>query len=401
MPYCEPAHVWHPDEDVQSAYLIRCECGQYHHIGEQCPNPGDIVTYEAWRERTSAICAECGISHHGEPCPYIAIECDECGQVHAPCDECPEWCEDCAEYFVDGHECPYVYCEECGEAVYDPYGEHAEVHRDDCGGGCCESPQLAFTIRNDGSDAPLPNDTRITVTLPAGVISDAGIKEIARYLHRAGHSDVAYSLEHVGREWQTRQGNYPKRLSRFAYQQYGAKLMPETMSAVGTIARDHSNAVSVTVEISRDLNQSAAYWYHEDSCYWGGYYESRCALKTNGAFGIRSFDQYGIVSGRVWVMPLKQDAAGRMSPTFDTMSPDAFIVFNGYGDMGGYAGARLMAHMAGWTYRKIRFDCDPMYINAGGYLVAPEHIAEPYTDGSLRLSVPQHSSLYESETRNV
>jgi len=75
------------------------------------------------------------------------------------------------------------------------------------------------------------------------------------------------------------------------------------------------------------------------------------------------------------------------------------VVFNGYGDLYGYTASRIIAHLAGWTYRKIDFECSPMYINSGGYLVAPEPVAEKYTDGELRLSVSQHSSLYDRERK--
>jgi len=71
-------------------------------------------------------------------------------------------------------------------------------------------------------------------------------------------------------------------------------------------------------------------------------------------------------------MPLKLDELGNLIPTFDTETPAAFVVFNGYGDLGGYAPARIMSHMAGMTYRKITFDAQPMYVNPGapgvGYL---------------------------------
>jgi hypothetical protein len=53
--------------------------------------------------------------------------------------------------------------------------------------------------------------------------------------------------------------------------------------------------------------------------------------------------------------------------------------------------------MAGWTYRKIDFHCDWMYINAGGYLVAPEEIAKQYTNRRLSLSVHKHASLFTTE----
>ena len=46
--------------------------------------------------------------------------------------------------------------------------------------------------------------------------------------------------------------------------------------------------------------------------------------------------------------------------------------------------------MVGMTYRKIGFTCSPMYVNSeAGFLVAPEPIAEKYTDG--RLSKPSRT----------
>jgi hypothetical protein len=169
------------------------------------------------------------------------------------------------------------------------------------------------------------------------------------------------------------------------------------MSQVGNIARNHSTAVDVQIDVTRDLNQSPEAFYHDGSCWFTDYAgSSRCALKTNGGYGLRSFGTYS-VSGRAWVMPLRQDESGELVPTFETQTPDAFVVFNGYGDLSGYTAPRIVAHMAGMTYRKVGFDCDPMYINAGGYIVAPEEIAKKYTDGSLSLSVHQHARLFDRE----
>jgi hypothetical protein len=98
-------------------------------------------------------------------------------------------------------------------------------------------------------------------------------------------------------------------------------------------------------------------------------------------------------------MPLRKNADGELVPTFDTMSPDAFVAFNGYGDLNGYTGARVMAAMAGWTYARISFECSPMYVNAGGYLIAPEEIVQ--TCKSLDLSVRQHANLNEMEIANA
>lgn len=328
--------------------------------------------------------------------------CESCWDDWTSCNSCDERypAGDLTEALSGADICAgcrssyYSYCTECDGYYHDD--DTPDHDHDSSGTGCCESPQQEFAVRNDG-DEPLANDTRIAVTLPAGTISAEGLTAISRYLRDQGHFDVSYDLGELGDEWQTRGGNFAKRLSRLAYQRYQAKITPDVLSQVGCIARDHSNAVSVTVEVSRDLNASAASWYYEDSCYWGSYYESRCALKTNGGLGLRSFS-HGCVSGRAWVLPLRLDEAGKLVPTFNTLTPDAFVVFNGYGDLAGYAAPRIVAHMAGWTYRKVSFSADPVYVNSGGYLVAPESIAEQYTDGSLYLSVSQHSRLFDIET---
>ena len=364
------------------------------------------------------FCADCGDPEwdHAVTETATGLVCESCWDEYEQCAYCeqrfPEG--DLTETLSESVVCDscrsgyYTYCDECEGYYPDDYAyEHEHSRGDDC----CTSPELAFTVRNDGA-APLANDTRIKLALPAGTISTAGLQAIGRYLRNVDYDspamrNLAYDVHYgndisaLGNQWQTKTGNFAKRLSRHAYQAHRVKLSPEVMSKVGTIARDHSNAVDVEIEVTRDFNQSASYFYHSDSCYWGAYSESRCALKSNGAFGIRSFDSYGGVAGRAWVMPLRRDAYGHLTPTFNAETPDAFVVFNGYGDLGGYAGARIMAHMAGWTYRKIGFECEPMYINAGGYLVAPEEIAAPYTGGSLTLDTRQHADLYERETSHV
>lgn len=348
--------------------------------------------------------------------------CDSCVEAHFhKCGNCEtyhsyvystmgneEICDYCRS------EC-YSYCDYCDDYYHSETGHDCPGDEDECD---CESPQQEFTVRNDGQD-PLNEDESTKVSLPAGVISGEGLQGIRNLIqqryYEARNEDMdpdertkwwqlACDFEAaLGDEWQTRQGNFTKRLSRHAYKTHGLKVPPEMISAVGNIASEHSRAVDFNVEVTRDLNQSAADFYHEDSCWWQSYYHGRCALKTNGGFGLRTFsdrsDMYGAqVRGRAWVMPLKQNENGSLSPTFDTVNPAAFVVFNGYGDLQGYTGARIVAHMAGWTYRKVEFHCDPMYVNSGvGYLVAPEELAQQYTDGAVRLSVSQHSDLFMRE----
>ncbi len=57
---------------------------------------------------------------------------------------------------------------------------------------CCASPQRQFLIRNDGYE-PLENDTRATITLPAGVISAPGLTQIRNNLFAIEQNDK----EHV------------------------------------------------------------------------------------------------------------------------------------------------------------------------------------------------------------
>jgi hypothetical protein len=289
----------------------------------------------------------------------------------------------------------YTWCESCEEY----YPDDSEHNHDDDDEACCDPPQTSFTVRNDGCE-PLANDTRTMITLPAGTISAEGIKAIQNYLREQGIFVYRDEMAALGNQWQTKTGNYAKRLSRFHYQTHRVGFSPVVMSQVGCIARDHSKQVDVEIEVTRDLNQSASAFYHDDSCWWGSYSESRCALKTNGGYGIRAFGERGNVSGRAWVMPLRKKDNGQLTPTFNTMTPDALIVFNGYGELSGYAAARIISHMAGLTYRKISFVCHPMYVNSGGYLVASEEITgrvERYADNRLELDVPQHSTLFRDE----
>ncbi len=351
--------------------------------------------------------------------------CEACRENYSECNDCEQfvrygtWTQ--YDYLVcDGClDSGYSYCGDC-DVYYSTNDDDDHSHRHD---GCdCEAPAQQFMIHNDG-EAPLANDTRVKIQLPAGTISAEGMGEIALLLrdHRAtivregaysdeaynaGHpwSLLSYTLEEIGAEWQTKEGNFTKRFSRHAYKKHGLKIPPEMLSKIGNIGSAHSTAVNFDVETTRNLNLDPADFYHEDSCWWQSYSESRCALKNNGGFGLRTFTAYGEVKGRAWVMPLRLEEGSltMLVPTFETEKPDAFVVFNGYGDLSGYAPARIMAHMAGMTYRKIRFVCSPMYINnESGYLIAPEEIAQHYTDGSLALDTDSHARLYQSEQKEL
>jgi len=293
------------------------------------------------------------------------------------------WCEHC-ETYSDGP------CEECATGC-------------DC---CPAQPRFRFPANGAGT---VGNDERLTVTLPKGVISAAGIAAITeavndslptvlacreaseRYhasttpdvgvraafwqasdAHAAAEQSVHKAIESIGHEWQGKRGNYPKRLSS-ALHKLGIKLAPATISEVGNLARQYSDDQSeFHIEFTRDLNQSADYFYHEESCWWQSYANSRCALKNWGGLAMRTFanedDDHDDPSGRVFIFPLNED----FKPTQNAETAHAYMVFNAYGALGGYSAARIIAHLAGKTYRKVAFglDIDNGYVNSSaGYLV--------------------------------
>ena len=100
------------------------------------------------------------------------------------------------------------------------------------------------------------------------------------------------------------------------------------------------------------------------------------------------------VTGRAWVFPLTLDESKRFAPTFDTAHADAFVVFNGYGDLRETSqGRTLAATVPGWVSRRVSFDPGNMYVNAGGFLVGPPETVSDVD--SLPFRLERHSDLYE------
>jgi hypothetical protein len=348
-----------------------------------------VFEYEAEDSQGGPICTVCREDYSSCDDCYATIHRDDTryleGLDRAVCESCScnyYWCENC-EYYSDGP------CTECSE-----------------GCECCPAqPRFRFPANGAGTIA---QDERLTLTLPKGIISEAGIAAIsgavtaalptkqavedahAAYCandyttslqdawyaasdeHEKASRAVSKAIEAIGHEWQGKRGNYPKRLSS-ALHKVGIKLAPATISEVGNLARQYSDDQSeFHIEFTRDLNQSAGYFYHEDSCWWQSYANSRCALKNWGGLAMRTFEDAEShsddPSGRVFVFPLGDD----FRPTQNAETAHAYMVFNAYGALGGYSSARIIAHLAGKTYRKVSFglDIDNGYVNSSaGYLV--------------------------------
>ena len=444
LPIAVPLIMW-DDFDLSDAYMAAVQRhrdtpppGPYTYRPARAGFVTEVMNMVADSENVELVwCESCD-----EPVKSDEAEAIDDGHSHA-CTSCYEdnyrGCDDCGSVFhydngrytlADETVCErccdnnYSYCEDCDGYYHDSYGdEHSH-------GSCdCDVPTLHLAMRH--GDGTLAADERISVTLPSGVVSEEGMHSISRLIREHSHSVVqtpegtwsdpgfqekyeaacnernkwwilAQDVYTMDAEWTTKAGNFTKRLSKLAHKNHGLKVPADLLTKIGNVGRDNSNGAELEIELTRNLNMSAEEFYHEDSCWWQSYGDSRCSLKTNGGFAIRSFTdgtRYQPVSGRVFVMPLRlTEPRGTLTPTFDAASADAYVVFNGYGDLSGYTPARIVADMAGMTYRKISFDCNPMYVNSGaGYIVAPEELADKVYASGLHLDTDTHSFLYHRE----
>ncbi len=424
LPVVHKLVLWE-DFDLQTSWM---NAVQYHVKNPSTPwryRPDrDEFVIQVWREIADhefvniAWCASCEDPHRGDSVTPVnggtEHACESCyDEYYRPCEDCDDVVYyDDMQYVADDHSvCEscrdrnYTYCEDC-DGYYHESDSAEHTH-----GGCdCEPPTSSVTMRREG-DTVLTENERVTVSLPAGVISEEGLGLIFRlvrdyaytldaedYTTRSKWWDLAYAVHGMDTRWQTKEGNFTKRLSKLAHKLHGLKFPPELLTKVGNIARENSNGTDIQVELTRDLNLPAEEFYHAESCWWQSYSNSRCALKSNGGIGMRTFSHYGSVEGRAWIMPLRLSEDDFLRPTFDSLTADAYVVFNGYGDLSGYTPARVVAGMAGMTYRKIDFNCSPMYVNGtSGYLVASEEIASKYAESGLDLYVETHSHLFYSE----
>lgn len=355
-------------------------------------------------------CARCSMPDKQELTDVQGVEmCSTCVRTYVVrCGNCDEQCMPSANYGGQSwctrctNEHLY-YCDHCGE--YSRRTDDPHMHRNT---PCeCRPPTYEIRLRRVEKKRIIREDTKIVVDLPRGIISSAAMQEIRVYLqvwadkhrHALGNTTRSHyiylsgMLGEVGSEWQTNRGNFTKRLTSYAYKTYGLKLDPEVITQIGNIGRAQSNGVSTKVAFTRDLNQPRREFVHHGSCWWSDYNSSRCILKSNGGFAMRTFSgpRGSGATGRAWVLPMDR-TAGWWVPTFDTLTPTGFVIFNGYGDLEDYAPARIMSEITGLPYHKIGFDDEEMYVNnESAYLLVPVDVPVP---NGISLEMPRHANIY-------
>lgn len=319
-------------------------------------------------------CSDC--EDIGEDFTYVLSlpVCDSCRDNYFYCSGCEDyttsetyWVDDIGSDLCDACRSDLPWCDECDTRVsHDHDCPNAETQCD------CEAPRQSFTF------AGLTPDTPHAVSLPEGVLSDEGRAAIRSYLYGHGPANASYLVEDLEPVWMTKRGTFAKRLGSAAHKA-GITLSPELLSEVGNLFRAHSGGSDVRIDVTRDFSKGADYFYNSDSCWFNGgeYAPSLCWLKASSGIGLRTIGRNEWdVHGRAWVLPVTVDADGRFASCHEN-DADAWVVFNGYGDLEGYAGARIVAALTRLSYTKVSLHVSGAYVNGeSGYLVgSPELVA--------------------------
>lgn len=327
-------------------------------------------------------------------CRPLCPTCPSCGEWHIYhrslteidgveyCPPCIDgkftWCSHCQVYFPDENDIDH---------------EHSSV---EC---ACDPMPHQFVIPAN-SHGTIKEDERLFVELPAGFISDEAIEAVLHLLwynqfqqqfinavrpeeraKRVEYPALETAVNSLERVWQAKRGNFTRRLSKVLHDEFGAKLDPGLLSKCGAAIRERTGDINAWhVEFTRDLNKPAAHFANEDSCWWGGEYQSLCALKHWGGLAMRSYasaeQDRRRPSGRAWVQPLNEN----LEPISDILGAPAYIVYNCYDDLGGYTAARILAYLTSRTYKKVGLSIEYQYVNSGsGYLVCDQEMANRVT----------------------
>ncbi len=250
------------------------------------------------------------------------------------------------------------------------------------------------------------------LSMPAGVVDDAGRKNIGEYINGsvsfpekpiddnrrlpccALHSII---WEDVGCEWVVVKGKYsgtlPKRVSSCLFREYGVRLTKKQLSEIGNICKRHTvKEQRYVYDITDTFDWEAGDFGDSGSCYWGSNQSNRYALQDSGeCYAVRLYRDDDGAEGyaRAWIRTWTDKA----------------VLFNVYGLDPGIQMARILSTVMGLSYKKVVLRSD-LYINdSAGYLIGTSDIIDGVESVYLDIDLAQEftcefcdEGLAESET---
>lgn len=351
--------------------------GQLESIGQ---NGEDEVCRTCYQDNFTE-CATCNSRFlyddmHSVQGDHICESCMDSGDVEA------STCEACGYYFYQDN---MVYVEDRG-------GYYCQDHKPR-EASVCKPTHLAFEFPALCTpQKSVKNDEVVTVTVAHGEVSSVGMAEIRNLVYRKTGGPNNYdglnlhelaTEESFDRTWQTREGNFPKRLAKHMLTERSMKLTEELMAEIGNIAKAYTSKTGKShISLTRNLNLPASQFCNDGSCWWTDYATSRCEAKAYHTFGVRGWatehGDDGEPTDRAWLIPLAVDHTS-VRPRFEgthVLPADAYVLFNSYG-MEVLPFSRIVAGMTGKSYKKITFRVDNMYVNGElGVLIAEQSVCD-------------------------
>lgn len=238
--------------------------------------------------------------------------------------------------------------------------------------------------------------TKYTFTMPQGTISDEGIRLIKAYIDAQSlYADnwkavnPTYTRDYlplIPQDWQWTWlvagkgeyvGTFPKRLSKFYFQEHAIKCPTSFVQELGNLARKHSSEqITFTFDFTDTFDWESGDFGDDNSCYFTDRRAALGMLAENDALAIRFYEsEKGI--GRAWLARL---------------SDSRYIVFNGYGIAGDATLkiAQIMATWLGLGYKHISLENygqtgGTLWINGGnGYLIGTSEQTAAMTNHDLQ-----------------
>lgn len=217
----------------------------------------------------------------------------------------------------------------------------------------------------------IKTQTLYTVDVPTGRLVLSGINIISKYLRSKG-IDIPIPFDVIGTEWvvggkSEYVGTFPKRLSKYFYNEHHISLSSDMLTIIGTIAQRHSsdNVKKHRFDFTTKFDWSAGVFGDMSSCFWDNQKPLRI-IHDNGGYAVRFYAQ-GVEyvydsfaedekKKQLSYHKLYQYGLARAWFVRDTPQKDCAVIFNGYG-MGSDTTlkiARILSVHFGCCYKEVR-----------------------------------------------